>query len=281
MNLKVALIQMNAGPAKEENLRRAQNFVRQAVRQKARFVLLPEIFHYRGPNSKALLLKSVAEIIPGPSVFPFLRLAREERISILLGSIYEKDETRQRIYNTSVLINAQGKIMAVYRKRNLFLAQLPNKKIDERKNLTAGKELATGRVGDFRLGLSICYDLRFPEMYRAYGRVSANVLCAPSCFTRSTGQAHFEVLLRARAIENLAYVLAPNQVGTDDRGIHAYGNSMIIGPWGNIVARANGTQEGVLLGQLQMKEVVAARKFLPGVRCKGSSSYAGKYGFAC
>jgi nitrilase len=121
------------------------------------------------------------------------------------------------------------------------------------------------KIGEFRMGLSICYDLRFPGLYQNYARRGVAILAVPSCFTKKTGQAHWETLLRARAIENLSYVLAPNQVGIDAHGMQAYGHSMIISPWGEVIARGSGAGQEIILGEIGMAEVFKARQILPGI----------------
>ena len=115
------------------------------------------------------------------------------------------------------------------------------------------------------MGLSICYDLRFPELYQDYARGGVEILTAPSCFTKKTGEAHWETLLRARAIENLSYVLAPNQIGSDARGMQAYGHSMIISPWGEVIARGSATDQEIIFGEINMEEIRRARQTLPGI----------------
>ncbi len=264
--MKVALVQMNSGADKNENIRRALNFVEQACRRQAgaEFVLLPEIFHYRGPAKKEELLKRIAEEIPGESSAPFLELARKEGVFILLGSIYEKYSRRKQIFNTSILIDDRGKITGRYRKQNLFAARLSNTAIDERKTLSAGTKAVLAQVGPLTVGLSICYDLRFPAFYQSYAQKGAQVFLIPSGFTRTTGEAHWEVLLRARAIENLSYVLAPNQCGSGAHGVPSFGNSMIIDPWGKILARAGGEHEEIIYAELDRRQVEEKRKIFSG-----------------
>ncbi len=258
--MRIALVQFNASPDKKENLRRASQMINDAVGSGARFVLLPEIFHCRiDPRH----IKASAESVNGESIRTLQGLARRTAVSILAGSIYERQG--QRLYNTSVLINPLGNVEAKYRKIHLFDACIDDKIIRESDSFAAGRRQAMGSVGKFKIGLSVCYDLRFPDLYRRYGRQGANVLTVPACFTRHTGEAHWEPLVRARAIENLSYVLAPNQVGVGARGIEAFGNSMIVSPWGEILARGSDNKEEVIFGDLDMGEVYAARKKLPGV----------------
>jgi len=191
-------------------------------------------------------------------------LAREYKAHILLGSIFERS-AGQRVYNTSVLVDPAGRIRAKYRKINLFYACIDDKIYRESDRFLAGRHRVMAPVAGFKLGLSICYDLRFQGIYRHYAAAGANVLSAPSCFTKITGTAHWEILLRARAIESLAYVLAPNQVGKDLRGVEAYGNSMIVSPWGEIIARGSAEGQEIIFGRIDLEEVKKARRKLPGV----------------
>ncbi len=262
--MKIALIQLNAGPDKEKNIGRALRFVLKAIQNKAQFILLPEIFHYRGPSSH---VSSIAESIPGESTFPFMLLARAHKVYILAGSVYEKVKGKKKVFNTSVLIGLDGKVHIQYRKIHLFKASINGKIIDESKIQMPGKLRMSTKVGDFNAGLSICYDLRFPSLYSEYSKKGVNILCVPSCFTKITGQAHWEVLLRARAIENLSYVLAPNQVGKNYKGIYSYGNSLAVDPWGKILARGSDIKEEIIYADIDLQTVLKSRKFLPNVVC--------------
>jgi deaminated glutathione amidase len=259
--MRVALVQLSAGQDKEKNIARAVDFCRQAFAAGAKFVLLPEVFNWRGP---AALAHNAAEKIPGPSLLPLMALARTHQGYLLAGSILEKS-TATKSYNTSILINPNGEVAQKYRKIHLFDARLGDKIIRESDSFACGRQGSMAAVGDLKVGLSVCYDVRFPEMYRRYARAGAQVLTVPSCFTRQTGLAHWEMLLRARAIENLSYVLAPDQVGLDARGIPSHGHSMIISPWGEIIGRGSETQEEIIYGDIDPATVSAAREKLPGV----------------
>ena len=262
--MKVALIQMNAGPDKEKNLRKAFFFIEKAIENKAQFILLPEVFNYRGGRSRDLILQA-AEPVKGESAKPFLDLAKQNQIYLLLGSIIEKAVRAKRVYNTSVLINPRGEIESLYRKIHLFEAQFKKNFLDESKIFLPGEKLGLGRVFNFCLGMAVCYDLRFPEFFRRYARQGAELLSVPSVFTETTGRAHWEILVRARAIEGLCYCLAPNQVGKDLKGIKAYGHSLVVGPWGEILAQGSGNEEEIVYAALEKKEIEKRRKILPGV----------------
>ena len=229
----------------------------QALAKGARFVLLPEVFNGRG-------LLQAAETIPGPSTVSFVPLAKKYQASFVLGSIIEK-ATSTRSYNTSVFIDSHGAITAKYRKIHLFDARIGDKIIKESECFQAGKASRTITVGEFKAGLSICYDLRFPGLYQEYASKGVEILTVPSCFTRKTGEAHWETLLRARAIENLAYVLAPNQIGIDKRGMQAHGHSMIISPWGEVLACGSADKQEIVYGEINKDVLNKARFVLPGI----------------
>ncbi len=262
MAMKTAVIQLNATGDKERNVQRALKLVRKAKARGAEFILLPEAFHFRGKVDPRRGYQDVAENIPGESLKPFMAEARKGKVNILAGSICEKISGDKRTSNTSVMIDTRGNIVAQYRKIHLFNAAIGKKKVNESQFFRPGRKKVMAKVGEWNMGLSICYDLRFPELYRTYAQQGAHILCVPSAFTKVTGQAHWETLLRARAIENLCYVLAPNQTGKDGKGIAGYGNSMIIDPWGRILARASDDREEVIFAQLDKKLIRGRRKIL-------------------
>jgi len=262
--MKIALLQFCAGVDKAANLSKALTLSREALERGAQFILLPEVFNFRGDGRNKGLFVKAAEKIPGPSVDAFVPLAKKYNVSFLLGSILEK-APQALAYNTSVFIDPQGDIAAKYRKIHLFDARIGDKIVREKDCFRAGTRPTTVNIGEFRMGLSICYDLRFPELYQNYAREGVEILTVPSCFTKKTGEAHWETLLRARAIENLSYVLAPNQVGIDARGMQAYGHSMIISPWGEVIACGSGGGQEIIFGEINMEEVKKARSILPGI----------------
>ena len=180
--LKVAAIQLRASSDKAQNIHRASMAVQGAIASGAQLIVLPEVFVYRGKTAGQSFLKNVAESIPGPTTKYFAQLARTYKVHILMGSMYEKINGSQRVYNTSVFINAQGRIVGKYRKINLFNAVVGGKRIQEFKTFRAGNKLAIARVKGFSVGLSICYDLSFPELYRQYARQGVDIICVPSCF---------------------------------------------------------------------------------------------------
>jgi len=264
--MKAAVIQTCAKENKEKNIKDALRLARKAVAGKAQFIVLPEAFNFRGRPNPKTGYSCFAESIPGESSIPFTAFAKEHKVFVLLGSLGEKAPDTDKIFNTSVLIDDKGRIKATYRKIHLFDAVVGTKKIKESQYLLAGQKPQTAYVKNFAVGMSICYDLRFPSLYREYSKAGANILCVPSCFTKITGRAHWEVLLRARAVENLCYVLAPNQIGKDTRGVTCYGNSMIISPWGEVLARASGTKTEIIYANLEERILREAHRRLPGIR---------------
>ena len=264
--MKVALVQMDSQADKARNVGKALDFVRRAFSKKAEFVLLPEYFYFVGPISGAEDLRKIVEPVGGPTTEVFAELAREFRGHVLLGSIYEMIPGQNKAYNTSVLIGPSGKVLAAYRKRNLFHICLPGKEIQEGKVFEPGKTLEVVAVGDFKLGMSVCFDVRFPGLYEAGARRGANVFSVPSAFVQTTGKSHWEVLLRARAIETLSYVLAPAQTGLNAEGVPCWGHSMIIDPWGQIVRQASQNKEEIVFGNIDISIVKKTRTVFPN--CK-------------
>ena len=177
-------------------------------------------------------------------------------------SFYERHDLP---FNTSVLINPNGKIVTKYRKIHLFDIRLKGKEILESGRNQAGKNPKLAKIENIKAGLSICYDLRFPELYRHYSRAGAKIICIPSSFTRLTGEAHWHTLIKARAIENLSYVIAPNQAGIGSGGIKTYGHSLIVDPWGKILAEGPANGETVIFADIDLEYLKQVRKNLPAL----------------
>ncbi len=262
--MKIALVQFNASDNKNDNIRRVKNFVQEAASQGSSWILLPEIFSFRGSLLNKETIAQAQEPVGGETTQTFQELAKSLKVNILLGSLLEQSALGKPC-NTSVAINKEGKTIAKYRKIHLFDAIVDGKIIKEADFLSQGKYGEIISVEEFKVGLSICYDLRFPALYQDYAQKKVDILTVPSCFTKQTGQAHWESLLRARAIENLCYVLAPNQVGSDSRGIEAYGNSMVISPWGEVIAKGSATEEEIIYADISLDNIKEARRRLPGI----------------
>jgi predicted amidohydrolase len=191
------------------------------------------------------------------------RMAREAGVAVLLGSVFEAEAAGGRCYNTSVFLDEQGQIVARYRKLHLFDADLPNgTSLRESDAFLAGDDVVVASWRGWCFGMSICYDLRFPELYRQLTHRGAQVLLVPSAFTERTGRDHWEVLLRARAIENQCYVIAPNQWGFHTEGRRSYGRSMVVDPWGTVQAQV-GDHMGLALADLDPALVRRVRQNMP------------------
>ena len=259
MTLPVALVQLDARDDVEANIAAAVGLADDAARRGARFVLLPEYLQFRGSDEG---FRASARPIPGPHTEPFCVVARRHGAWILVGSTAETSPDPARPFNTSALIAPDGSVAAVYRKVHLFDVAVDAGPVDtESARVTAGDRLVTAEVDGAVVGLSICYDLRFPELYRALAVAGAQILTVPSAFTARTGRDHWEVLLRARAIENAAYVLAPSQIGGPP-GQTAYGRSVVIDPWGTVVAQAPDVV-GIVRAELDLERVASIRRQIP------------------
>lgn len=257
-----AAIQLAASDDRAANLAAASALARDAAARGAALIVLPEMFLWRGP---AAIEPEVAEPIPGPTSERLAALARSLGVVLVAGTLLERAAGDARAYNTCAVFGRDGTLLARYRKLHLFDVDIPGH--------VALRESATRRPGDAVvtvptelgvLGLSVCYDLRFPELYRRLTAAGADILCVPSAFTFPTGAHHWEVLLRARAIENLAWVVAPNQIGRGAGGVHDYGHSMIVDPWGIPVARAS-TQPSVVLAVIDRDLQARLRRELPAL----------------
>ncbi len=263
--MKIALIQFQAGTRKEDNLFNASKLIEQAARRKARLVLLPELFIARTHSRD---ISGNSECLDGPSVKFLKEAARQNEIFLLAGSVYEKIAGSKKVYNTSLAIDPQGRTVASYRKINLFKAVLGKKKIDETKHFRSGKRLSAFSCGLFKVGLAICYDLRFPSLFNCLAQKGVNVFAIPSNFTQQTGRAHWEILCRARAIENASYVLALNQVGKNEKGVVSYGCSLVVDPWGAVIAKGSATRQEIIYARLKMSAIKKAKNILPGRKRK-------------
>jgi len=262
MTYLVAAVQMSSAADKAANLAKAEHLVRLAATRGARLVALPEVFNWRGKRSDEA---AAAESLEGETLSLMSRLARELDVHLLAGSITEHVPGEKRRYNTSVLFGPNGAQLAAYRKIHLFDIDLPGRvTIKESDAKMPGAEVITAATALGTIGLSICYDLRFPELYRRLAFAGARILTIPSAFTFPTGEAHWDALIRARAIENQCYVIAPAQFGANVHGFSDYGNSMIVDPWGRVLARAS-DQEGVVVAPLDMEYLERVRRELPSL----------------
>lgn len=263
--IKVACIQMNSGPEIEANLAEAEIYIREAARQGAEFIATPEnTCHMVSPQSEKIKTASIED--NHPAYIFFSALAKELGVWILAGSVAVK-VAEDKIANRSLLFNAAGDIVAKYDKMHLFDVDLAGGETYRESDIVqAGDKAVTVDTPLGMMGLSICYDLRFPYLYRDLAHRGAKILTIPAAFTVPTGRAHWEPLLRARAIENGAFVFAPAQCGEHHGGRKTYGHSMIIGPWGDILAEMNGEETGVLMADIDLAEVDKARAAIPSLK---------------
>ena len=231
--IAAAAIQMSSTPEKTENFGTAERLIREAASAGAELVALPELWSCHGLEE---VYAENAETIPGPTTDFLGGLARELGLYVLGGSILEGEPDAGRFFNTSTFFDPSGALVAVYRKIHLFDVKAPDREYVESRIVAPGREVVTAKAGAATLGLSVCYDLRFPELYRLLALRGAEVLAVPAAFTLQTGKDHWELLLRARAVENQAYVVAPAQWGQKADGRWTYGRSMIVDPWGTVLA---------------------------------------------
>jgi deaminated glutathione amidase len=269
MRLPVALVQLDATGDVDANIEHASTLASEAAGGGARLVVLPEYLHYRGGDDG---FRRSAKPIPGPFTDALADVARRHEAWILAGSVAEASADPDRPYNTSTLIAPDGSICATYRKIHLFDVAVDDGPVDtESARVTAGDTAVVADVDGVGLGLSVCYDLRFPELYRMLALEGAEVFAVPSNFTERTGRDHWEVLLRARAIENGAWVLAPGQAGGPP-GQPAFGRSMVIDPWGTVVAQAS-DGVGIVRADVETDRVAAVRRQIPSLANRRPETY--------
>ncbi len=263
MYLRTAVIQLNSRNNPAENLASVEHLLDRAAAMGAQFVGLPEFWTYLGPYSG---FEEAAQTIPGPAIERLQEKARRHKMIVHGGSIVEHSpQIAGKFHNTSVLINRDGEIVAQYRKIHLFDVDLANgEKHYESERIVPGNEIVTAEIDGVTFGLTVCYDLRFPELYRSLALRGAQVLLVPSGFTLHTGRDHWEVLLRARAIENFCYIIAPAQVGAYPPNRHCFGRSMIIDPWGLVLAQAQ-DMPTVIMAEIDLSQVASARAQIPSL----------------
>jgi predicted amidohydrolase len=269
--MRVGLIQINSRDDKEVNLQRAEELIDEAAARGAQFVALPEYVNLLGARERAV---EEAETIPGPTSERFSARAQQHKLWLLGGSIRERSDQTGLGYNTSVLYSPDGRIAASYRKIHLFDIDLTgNVTANESSTILPGDEPVTVDIEGHLVGLTICYDLRFPELYRLLALAGAEIMCVPSAFTMFTGKDHWHVLLRARAIENQCYVIAPGQFGSHGaQNSQCYGHSLVVDPWGTVIAEAP-NMEGVIIADLDFAYLRKIRAQLPSLANRRPTAY--------
>jgi deaminated glutathione amidase len=267
--LRAAVVQLNSTNDKARNLATAERLVRAAAADGAELVALPEKWNLLAGGAE---LVAGAEPLDGPSLGAARLWARELGINLLAGSVSEQGP-EGKAFNTSVLIGPAGDDLAVYRKIHMFDVDVGGVAYRESEHEEAGEEIVTAALAEATVGLSVCYDLRFPELFRILAVRGAGLLTLPSAFTFATGRDHWEVLLRARAIENQAFVLAPNQVGETPPHFSSYGHSTIADPWGKVLAVAP-DQECFVAADLDFAAQDRVRESLPSLANRRPRAYA-------
>ena len=269
--MRAAAVQLQSTTDIEQNLASAERLVRAAAAGGAELVVLPERLDIRGATADYL---AGAEPLDGRTVGWARSLARELGIDIVAGSIAERREGHERVSNTSVHVGPDGEVRAVYRKIHMFDIEVEGTVYRESEHSEPSAEIVVSETANgVGLGLTICYDLRFPELYRILALRGARIVTIPSNFTRVTGQAHWEVLLRARAIEDQVFVVAPGQGNLPYTDADSYGNSMIVDPWGEVLARAPMEGEHVITADLDLARQDEIREKLPSLANRVDAAY--------
>jgi len=269
--MKIAAVQMVSTPSVERNLETAHRLVARAAADGATLVVLPEYFCFMGKADRDKL--AIAEVAgDGPIQRMLAESAREHAVWLIGGTLpLAVDGAPQgagavdRVMNANLVFSPRGELAARYDKMHLFAYDNGRERYDESRTLQAGRTPVAFDAGGIRVGLSVCYDLRFPELYRTLARRPCDLLSVPSAFTYTTGAAHWEVLLRARAIENQCYVVAAAQGGTHENGRRTFGHSLVVDPWGEVVACRSEEGEGVVIAELSDERIAGVRRQLPAL----------------
>jgi deaminated glutathione amidase len=267
--MRVAAVQLNSTDQYDRNLEVAERLVRQAASEGATLVVLPEKWTLLGPPDA---LRSAAEPLDGPALTAAAGWARDLGIDLVAGSVPELVPGQEKLANTSVLFGPDGSLKATYRKIHMFDVDVGDVSYRESEVEQPGSEIVVADAGDVRIGLTVCYDLRFPELYRILALRGARVITVPSAFTERTGRDHWEVLLRARAIEDQVFVVAAGQIGSAPPHYRSYGRSMIVDPWGVVLAQAPDT-ECVVSADLDFTIQDEMRESLPSLRNRRPEAY--------
>jgi predicted amidohydrolase len=262
-SMTAAVVQLDAQEDPQVNRERAVALIAKAAARGAQLVVLPEMFVFFSTMDQMVLH---AEAIPGSTSEMLQAAARRHQIYLVGGSFCEKIPGNDKVYNTNLVINPDGEIIAQYRKIHLFEIDAPGEVVfNEAEAIEFGKDVVAAETPFGVIGLTICYDLRFPELYRALADKDARIITLPAAFALKTGKDHWETLIRARAIENQVYMLASAQVGIKPNGYMSYGRSMIVDPWGTVIAQAQDT-EAVITAELDMDYLEKVRKELPALK---------------
>ena len=268
--MRVAAVQLNSSADAAANLAVADRLTRAAAADGAELIVLPEKWTAMGSDEQ---LRAAAETLDGPAVSWAREIARELRVDLVAGSLVERVEGREKLANTCVHVDPQGELAAVYRKLHMFDVEVGGRVYRESDLEDPGEEIVLSQAADgLQLGLSICYDLRFPELYRILALRGARAFVLPAAFTLATTRDHWETLIRARAIENQAFVIAANQIGEHPGGNRSGGRSMIVDPWGIVLAQAP-DGEGHVVAELDLERLAQIRAQLPALANRRADAY--------
>lgn len=266
--MKAACIQMRSGLSRQNNIADAKDMITQAAEHGAAFIVTPEMTNIIDRKPRRLF-EELPDSEQLPEFAEFAGLAKQLKITLLIGSMalpLNKDFAHRQAANRAFLFDPLGNNIAQYDKIHMFDVDLPNgESWKESAIYRAGDKAVLVDLGKMHLGLTICYDVRFPSLYQALAKQGANVIAVPAAFTRQTGQAHWHSLLRARAIENGVFILAAAQGGTHEDGRQTYGHSLIISPWGEILAEKEDDRPGIIYADLALDEVERARLQIPNL----------------
>jgi deaminated glutathione amidase len=268
--LRVAAVQLNSSTDKGDNLERAERLVARAAARGADLVLLPEKWNAIG--STETLVANAEPLDGGETVCAMAGWAAQHGITLVGGSITERREGRDKLSNTSYVFDPSGELVAVYRKIHMFDVDVGGHSYRESDAEEPGDETVVCDVEGWKLGLTVCYDLRFPELYRILAVEGAEVITVPAAFTLYTGKDHWELLLRARAVENQCFVVASNEWGAIEGGKAVYGRSMIVDPWGVVLAQAP-DEDTVVSAELDRSRLQQVRENLPSLASRRPSAY--------
>jgi predicted amidohydrolase len=274
--VRAAAVQLSSTEDKDRNLDAADRLTRAAAADGAELVVLPEKFNVLGTHEHFL---RGAETLEGPTVGWSREIARELGIDLVAGSIAERREGHEKLSNTSVHVGPDGEIRAVYRKIHMFDVEVAGQVYRESESEDPGDEIVLSETqSGLPLGLTVCYDLRFPEMFRILAVQGARIVTLPAAFTKVTGQAHWEILIRARAIENQAFMVAADQIGTHPPDRETFGGSLIVDPWGDVLARAPDASSGAaepsfVAADLDLSRQDEVRETLPSLSNRVGSAY--------
>ena len=260
---KVACIQMNSQANIHDNILYAKNKIIYASNKGVKLILLPENCFLMAKNKKQFLEFAQKEI-NHPGINEMKKIAKQLSVWIIIGSVNIKE--KKKIFNRSILIDNKGKIKNRYNKIHLFSAKLPNKEFyDEKKYFESGKKICLSRLPWGKIGMTICYDVRFPHLYRKLAKQGAVFISIPSAFTKFTGELHWHTLLKARAIETGCYIFAPAQFGNHPGKKQTYGHTLIVDPWGKIVNEAK-KRNSVIISDIDVKKVSTLRNSIPSLK---------------